>query len=106
MSLITFRSPTQGSVIMFREDAHHLLSILSLPESGEITTAEIPEQLSKLKAAIATDKTRNPVIWPEENNPDIDTQTPALIHFSQRATPMVHLMERCLAATETIRWPA
>ena len=106
MSLITFRSPTQGSVIMFKTDAGQLLETLGLPAAGEISAAQLPEMMARLQAAITRDKSQNPIIWPEENNPDIDKEAPALIHFSQRATPMLQLMERCLAATETIRWPA
>jgi hypothetical protein len=106
MSLITFRSPTQGSVIMFGDNAQQLLSALSLKKAGEITTAELPAMIEQLKAAMAADKAHNPIVWPEENNPDIDKEAPVLIHFSQRAAPMLQLMERCLAATETIRWPA
>lgn len=106
MSLITFRSPTQGSVIMFGENAQQLLTALGLPDAGEITTAALPTLIARLKAAATADKTHNPIIWPEENDPDADKDAPALIHFSQRAAPMLQLMERCLAATETIRWPA
>lgn len=106
MSLVTFRSPTQGSVIMFGENAKQLLSVLGLPASGEITTAELPALIERLKTAAAADKAHNPIVWPEENDPDADKEAPVLIHFSQRAAPMLQLMERCLAATETIRWPA
>ena len=52
------------------------------------------------------DKTVNPIVWPEEQDADIDKEAPVVIRFSQRAAPMLQLMERCLAATETIRWPA
>ena len=38
MSLITFRSPTQGSVIMFGEHARQLLSALNLPANWPIVT--------------------------------------------------------------------
>ena len=106
MSLITFRSPTQGSVIMFGENAQQLLAVLGLPATGEMTTAQLPALIARLKAAAATDKTHNPIVWPEESDPDTDKEAPVLIYFSQRAAPMLQLMERCLAATETIRWPA
>jgi hypothetical protein len=106
MSLVTFRSPTQGSVIMFGDNARQLLAILGLPAAGEMTTAELPALIASLKAAATMDKMKHPIVWPEENDPDADTEAPVPIHFSQRAAPMLQLMERCLAATETIRWPA
>ena len=106
MSLITFRSPTQGSVIMFGEHARQLLSALNLPVAGEILTAELPAMIARLKAAIEADKLHHPITWPDESAPDFDKKAPVIIHFSQRAAPVLLLMERCLAATETIRWPA
>ena len=106
MSLITFRSSTQGSVIMFGDNAKQLLAAMALPESGEMTTAELTAKIALLKAAIDADKTHNAIVWPEEQDGDIDKEQPIIIHFSQRAAPMLQLMERCLAAAETIRWPA
>lgn len=106
MSLITFRSPTQGSVVMFGENAQQLLSALNLPAAGEILAAELPTMIARLQSAIETDKLHHPIIWPDESDPDFDKKAPIAVHFSQRATPMLLLMERCLAATETIRWPA
>ena len=106
MALITFRSPTQGSVIMFGKDAKQLLTALDLPESGEIMTAELPELIKRLQQVISVDKSANPVVWPEDLNAEEDKDAPVVIHLSQRAVPMLQLMERCLSATETIRWPA
>ena len=70
MSLITFRSPTQGSVIMFGEHARQLLSALNLPVAGEILTAELPAMIARLKAAIEADKLHHPITWPDESAPD------------------------------------
>ena len=106
MSLVTFRSPTQGSVVMFGDNAEQLLTALNLPAVGEITTAQLPATIERLKAAIETDKRYNPAIWPDQSDLDFDKNAPVIVHFSQRATPLLLLMERCLAATETIRWPA
>lgn len=105
MALITFRSPTQGSVIMFGKDAKQLLMALDLPESGEIMTAELPALIKRLQQVISVDKSANPVVWPEDLNAEEDKDAPVVIHLSQRAVPMLQLMERCLSATETICWP-
>ena len=104
MSLIKFHSPTQGSVIMFGDDANTLLTVLNLPDHGEMTTAQLPDYLERLKAAIDTDKMANPVIWPELLQTEEEMNEPVIVRFSQRAAPMVQLMERCISATETIRW--
>jgi Domain of unknown function (DUF1840) len=104
MSLITFRSPTQGSVIMFGEDAQTLLSALGLPNHGEISVAQLPSYLERLKMAIDADQASNPVIWPEDLNAEEDMNTPVIVRFSQRAAPMVQLMTRCISATEPISW--
>lgn len=106
MSLVTFRSPTQGSVIMFSNDAKQLLAALDLPESGEIMTAQLPALITRLEQVIQTDKAANPVIWPEDLDSNDELNAPVAIRLSQRAVPMLRLMQRCLATTETIRWPA
>lgn len=91
---------------MFGDDAKQLLAALGLPESGEIMTAELPAMITRLQQVIATDKNANPVIWPEDLNAEEAQDAPVVIRLSQRAVPMLQLMERCLSATETIRWPA
>lgn len=106
MALITFRSPTQGSVIMFGHDAQQLLAALNLPDSGEMTTAQLPALMTRLQQIIEVDKSANPVIWPEDLDAEDDMNAPVTIHLSQRAIPLLQLMERCRAATETICWPA
>ena len=106
MALLTFRSPTQGSVIMCGNDAKQLLAALNLPHSGEIGTAQLPALITRLQDIISVDKATNPVIWPEDLNSEEDQDAPVVIRLSQRAVPLLQLMERCLSATETIRWPA
>ena len=104
MSLIKFQSPTQGSVIMFGEDAQTLLNALNLPAHGEMAIAQLPEYLQSLQTAIDADKAANPVIWPELLLTDDEKNEPVIVRFSQRATPMVQLIERCISATEPIHW--
>jgi len=104
MSLIKFHSPTQGSVIMLGENAQTLLDTLGLPPQGKITTAQLPAYLARLKTAIDADKAANPVIWPELLQTEEEKNEPVIVRFSQRATPMVQLMERCISATEPISW--
>ena len=104
MSLIKFQSPTQGSVIMFGDDANTLLTTLSLPKHGEMAAAQLPNYLERLNVAIAADKAANPVIWPELLQTEEEKNEPVVVRFSQRAAPMVQLMERCISATETISW--
>ena len=106
MSLITFRSSTQGSVIMFGSDAAQLLAALNLPEAGEIMTAQLPALITRLQQIIEVDKQANPVIWPEDLDSEQDENAPVQINMAQRAIPLLELMKRCLSATETIRWPA
>jgi hypothetical protein len=104
MSLIKFQTPTQGSVIMFGEDAQTLLNTLNLPSHGEMAIAQLPNYLERLKTAIEADKAANPVIWPEDLNAEEEENAPVIVRFSQRAAPMVQLLERCISATETISW--
>lgn len=91
---------------MFGDDAKQLLTALNLPASGEMMTAHLPTMITRLQQIIEIDKRANPVIWPEDLNTEEDTGAPVLIRLSQRAAPMLQLMQRCLSATETITWPA
>lgn len=104
MSLVTFRSPTQGSVIMFGNDAQTLLTALNLPTQGEISSAELPAYQHCLQAAIDRDKAQNPIVWPEAAEDSFEPEAPLIVRFSQRVAPFMQLIERCIAATETIRW--
>lgn len=91
---------------MFGDDAKQLLMALDLPESGEIMTAQLPTMINRLQQVIADDKYANPIIWPDDQSAEEDKEAPVVIRMSQRAAPLLQLMERCLSATETIRWPA
>ena len=91
---------------MFGNDAKQLLAALDLPDAGEIMTAQLPALITRLQQIIYVDKNANPVIWPEDLDAEADMDAPVVIRLSQRAVPMLQLMERCLSATETIRWPA
>ena len=104
MSLVRFQSPTQGSVIMFGQDAQTLLDTLGLPVHGEMTAGQLPDLLQRLKTAIDADKAANPVIWPEDLDVPEDMDAPIIVHFAQRAAAMVSLMERCIKSGETILW--
>lgn len=89
---------------MFGKDAEMLLNTLGLSATGEMNTAQLPGYLQRLKTAIEADKATNPVVWPEDLDTEADENEPVIVRFSQRATPMVQLMERCIRATETISW--
>ena len=104
MSIVKFQSPTQGSVIMFGKDAEMLRVTLNLPEKGEMTAEQLPGYLARLRTAIEADKATNPVIWPEDLDSEPDENAPVIVRFSQRAAPMVQLMERCISVTEPLSW--
>lgn len=102
--LITFRTNNQGSVIMFAHDAQKMMALLGLPGNGSIAPTQLPELMRQLKEAMAADKSQNPIVWPEASDNEEDKDIPPVVQFSQRAAPMLQLMERCLKTGETIRW--
>jgi hypothetical protein len=104
MSLVRFQSPTQGSVIMFGRDAQQLLAALNLPESGEISSAQMPSLVTQLEGIIAIDKVANPIVWPEDLDAESDMNAPIEIQLAQRAAPVLQLLKRSLNANETITW--
>ncbi|NCW89553.1 MAG: hypothetical protein EBV73_03195 [Rhodocyclales bacterium] len=58
----------------------------------------------QLLNCLTADKATNPVIWPELLQTEEEMNEPVIVRFSQRAAPMVQLIERCISATEPIHW--
>jgi GTP cyclohydrolase I len=103
--LITFKSPASSDVIMFEKNAREILQVLGKdPEApkGVVTTEQLPKAMHRLKAAIAADTEQRSerAVLDDESEEDADIE----VRFSQRAFPVVKLLDRSMAEDVPVTW--
>ena len=106
--LVTFKSKAAADVPMYVEHAKMLLSLVGKslePESaprGIITAGEVPAALAKLKAAAdasrATDKQN------ADRQQDAEPGRALSVGLSQRAFPLIDMLERAAKDGRDIVW--
>lgn len=104
--IITFKSSAAGDVIQFGDVARRLLGIIGKdPESttGIITVEQLPDALARLKAAVAAERAQlgGQSGAQEEDEPQ---GKPRPITLSQRAVPLIELMEYALRDKAPVTW--
>lgn len=103
--IITFKSKAAGDVIQFGEVAKRLLGIIGKdPESttGIITVEQLPDALARLKAAVAAERAE---LGGRSRYDDEEKQgKPPAITLSQRAVPLIELMEYALRDKAPVTW--
>ncbi len=116
--LVRINSSTSGDMIMFAEHLRLLFDIIGKECSarGVFTNEQIPEAISRLKAAIAAEKQalhahehhlREQGCEPDEALSDEDSDCVVeTVHLGQRAAPLVHLMEWTHKDKGFILWEA
>jgi len=103
--LITFKSPASNDVVMFRNNARELLGILGKHSDdlqGVVTVEQLPAALARVVAAIRSDK-EHPRS-PANLDSDADGAADASVRLSQRALPMVDLLERSMKEEVPVTW--
>ncbi|MEO8938075.1 MAG: DUF1840 domain-containing protein [Burkholderiaceae bacterium] len=106
--LVTFKSKAAADVPMYAENAKMLLAVVGKslePESaprGIITAAEVPTALAKLKAAAdaarGADKERIDAVQ------DVTPGVAISVGLSQRAFPLIEMLERAAKEGRDIVW--
>ena len=105
--LVTFRSAASGDLVMFEKNGRELLALLGKePEAvrGIVTVEQLPGAIATLREAIAADKARQAGQPADEN--DAETGVDRKINLSQRALPMLEMLERSLQEREPVTWGA
>ncbi len=103
--LIIFKSPASGDVIMFQKNGQDMLTVLEKDKNdakGIITLEQLPEAISRLRAAIEIDKARSRA-QPEDDEDPLPG-TPIPVNFFQRAVPLLELLERSLKDKVPVTW--
>ncbi len=107
--LVTFKSKASGDVIMFGDVAHRMMEIMGKEAGGQgiVTVEKLPEAIALLKAAAAADREAKRSLK-EEDLPQLEaaadgSQRP-FVSLSQRAMPLIELLERSLKKQVPVVW--
>jgi hypothetical protein len=109
--LITFRSQAAGDVMMFGNVAMQMLRIIGKEpaDKGIITLVQLPEAIAALKKTIAADKaprTEHPSHGKVKSDPKPDDGQDQFVSASQRAQPLLELLEWSLKSDKPVLWEA
>ena len=107
--ITTFSSKASGDVIMFGDVAEKMMEIMGKDAGGKgiITAEQMPAAIARLEAAIAADKEERKGLAPEdypqfETAPDGSRR--AWISLTQRATPLLELLQWSLKKKVPVTW--
>lgn len=103
--LIIFKSSASADVVIFEENAKQLLSVIGNDLStaqGIITVEQLSEAISKIRAAIASDK----LIPLPQKSPEEEAESGQDVSFAQRALPFLELLESSLEEKMPVVWGA
>jgi len=105
--IVTFKSKAAGDVIQFGEVARRLLGIMGKdPEAaqGIITVEQLPDALARLRAAVAAEKAEMAARPRGEDDENERRDGPRAIILTQRAAPMIELLEYALRDRQPVTW--
>lgn len=96
--MIVFQSEVGADVMMFDEVAHRMMELMGKEKSarGVVTIEQMPEIIAALRAAIAKDKATHGDVEGDEAAPRVS--------LTQRALPLVELLEISLARGKPVTW--
>lgn len=100
--LVKFQSSTSGEIMMFAETARTLLAVLKkeCTSRGVITLEQLPDEIALLRAAVERDQSAG------RTNDESDQDKELPVGFSQRATPLLELLQRTLKREGYVMWEA
>ncbi|MEP6608507.1 MAG: DUF1840 domain-containing protein [Burkholderiaceae bacterium] len=107
MALVIFRSKVAGDITMFAENARRIFEILGRPESprGVITSAQAPDALQRLTAAVDQDKgQRTTSAGSGIDEPASETAQARGVTFSQRAFPLIEMLRAAQKKGVDVTW--
>jgi hypothetical protein len=107
--VITFRSQAAGDVMMFDDVARRMMELMGkeAAERGIVTVDQLPDVISRVKAAIAADRARHQG-QQEEDRPQTE-EVPGggkrpYVALAQRAVPLLQLLEYSLKDDKPVMW--
>lgn len=99
--LVTFSTDAHGDIIMFGEVALAMLKMMGHSKivPGAILAKDVPEALSRLKAAISSEGDVPPV-----KNENADEEHEPTVSMANRALPLIDLLTAAAAAECNVMW--
>ncbi len=109
MSIVTFKSQACADVIYFGDVARRLIELMGkdATERGIVTVEQLPAAIARLKAAIAADKEHHRrLVQEEEQSTEAaeDGGTRPAVSLTQRALPLLALLEEALREKKPVVW--
>ena len=107
--LVIFQSKAAGDVIMFGDVAYRMMEIMGKEKAarGIVTVEQLPDAIARLKAAIAKDKAARAGLG-EDDLPQLeeapDGAKRAYVSLTQRAVPLIELLELSLLKNVPVVW--
>ncbi len=122
--IVIFQSKASGDVIMFGDVAHALMRIMGKEATpqGIVTVEQLPDAIARLRAAMIQDKEQRAQHPQDENDRGNQNNSPGLtpaafpassgspesaqpaINLSQRAFPLLELLEYSLRKRVPVVW--
>jgi hypothetical protein len=105
--IITFKSPAAGDVIMFGDIARRMIELMGkdVTDKGIVTVEQLPDALARLRAAVAADKASRAGRNEDEDDERGNGRNAAPpVSLTQRATPLIELLEWSLKRQKPVTW--
>ena len=107
--IVIFQSQAAGDVIMFGDVAYKMMEVIGKQQGskGIVTVEQLPDAIDRLKAAVARDKEARAGLSEDdlphtEEAPDGSKR--AFVSLTQRAVPLIELMEWSLKKQVPVVW--
>jgi hypothetical protein len=96
--LVTFTTDAYADITMFGDVALAMLKMMghSATVPGAILAADVPEALSRLKAAINAEKTSPPVADKNTDEPEVS--------MANRGLPLINLLAAAAKKNSNVMW--
>ena len=107
--IIIFQSRAAGDVIMFGDVAYKLMEVMGKEAAakGIVTVEQLPATIARLKSAVASDKESHAGLT-EDDLPQVeeapDGSKRAFVSLTQRAVPLIDLLELSLKKQQPVVW--
>lgn len=107
--IVTFRSPASGDVIMFGDVAHRMMELMGKDKTPEgiVTVEQLPDAITRLKAAVEADKAMHKGVA-DESLPSSEAAPGGgdrpYVSLTQRAAPLIELLEWSLKKKKPVTW--
>jgi hypothetical protein len=96
--LVTFTTDAYANITMFGENAHAMLKMMghSFTVPGAIKAKDVPQALSRLKAAVESGAELPPAVNRNAEEPEVS--------LADRGLPLIYLLSAAVRAESFVTW--